>query len=699
MSGKVARAQCANCTCSPGLLSRANRKSALIARRINLNRMNSGSPGGSTSRKGSVFTLNPSLCMPDTKEVNTSRRLESLRKKMKEHDLGIYIIPSEDQHQSEYVSAIDQKRSFISGFSGSAGIAIVTRDLNSVGDSFEGTAALSTDGRYFTQAIDELDFNWILLKQGAKDEPNWKEWTVKQAIQLSFDSGLTVKIGVDPKLISYKLYQEFQSIITKELKRNPKADIEFVPVGKNLVEEIWQEFEDLPPSSLGEIKSLDIKFTGKTVEDKLIDVRKRMKNDVKGLVVLGLDEIAWLLNLRGLDIEYNPVFFSFMIITDDSTTLYVGENRLSDSIIETLTKSGVAVEPYSSFYSNLQTISKTFENEKKKFFIPDNANWEVMRSLQCEFTQGLSPVEELKAIKNEVELKGAKIAHIKDGRALVRFFAWLEDQIINKQELIDEIEADEKLTEYRKEEDNFVGLSFATISATGANGAVIHYQPTKGQCGTINPTKMYLNDSGSQFLEGTTDTTRTMHFETPTADEIRNYTLVLKGNVALATLKFPENTTGNLIDSIARQFLWKYGLNYAHGTSHGVGAYLNVHEGPIGIGPRPNAAAYALKAGNLISNEPGYYKEGEYGIRIENMMFIKESGLTSDGKMFLEFETVTKVPFCRRLIDVNLLTDDEISWINKYHAGIWKELHVSFDKNSYVYKWLKRETDPLVKSH
>ena len=171
-----------------------------------------------------------------------------------------------------------------------------------------------------------------------------------------------------------------------------------------------------------------------------------------------------------------------------------------------------------------------------------------------------------------------------------------------------------------------------------------------------------------------------MHFETPTADEIRNYTLVLKGNVALATLKFPENTTGNLIDSIARQFLWKYGLNYAHGTSHGVGAYLNVHEGPIGIGPRPNAAAYALKAGNLISNEPGYYKEGEYGIRIENMMFIKESGLTSDGKMFLEFETVTKVPFCRRLIDVNLLTDDEISWINKYHAGIWKELHVSFDK-------------------
>lgn len=699
MSGKVARAQCANCTCSPGLLSRANRKSALIARRINLNRLNSGSPGGSVSRKGSVFTLDPSLCLPDTKEVNTSKRLESLRKKMKEHDLGVYIIPSEDQHQSEYVSAIDQKRSFISGFSGSAGIAIVTRDLNSIGDSFEGTAALSTDGRYFTQAIDELDFNWVLLKQGAKDEPNWKEWTVRQAVQLSFDSGLTVKIGVDPRLISYKLYQEFQNVITKELTRSPKAKVKFVPIVKNLIDEIWQEFEELPLSSMDEIKHLDIEFTGRTVEDKLIDVRKHIKDDVKGLVVLGLDEIAWLLNLRGLDIEYNPVFFSFMIITDDTTKLYVGENRLSDNIIEGLEKAGVVIEPYESFYSSLQTISKTFEEGSKKFFIPDNASWEVVRSLLSGFIQGLSPVEELKAIKNNVELEGAKIAHLKDGRALVKFFAWLEDQIINKQELIDEIEADDKLIEYRKEEDNFVGLSFATISATGANGAVIHYKPVKGQCGTINPTKMYLNDSGAQFLEGTTDVTRTTHFDTPTADEIRNYTLVLKGNVALATLKFPENTTGNLIDSIARQFLWKYGLNYAHGTSHGVGSYLNVHEGPIGIGPRPNAATYALKAGNLISNEPGYYKEGDYGIRIETMMFIKESGLTFEGKAFLEFETVTKVPFCKRLIDVNLLTDDEISWINKYHASIWEDFHISFDKNSFVYKWLKRETDPLVKSH
>lgn len=698
MSSRVARAQCANCTCSPGLISRANRKS--IYKRLSLNRRNStpGSGSGCTSREGSIFTFNPSLCLPDAKEVNTSKRLESLRKQMKEHDLGIYIVPSEDQHQSEYVSAYDQKRSFISGFSGSAGIAIITRDMNSVGDTFEGTAALSTDGRYFTQAVDELDFNWILLKQGAKDEPNWKEWTIKQAVQLSLDSGSTVRIGVDPTLITYKLYKEFQSILDKELAKNEKVKIEFTAVKENLINKIWEQFEELPSRNFGEIKSLDINFTGRNVQDKLADVKKHLTGDIKGIVISALDEVAWLLNLRGLDIQYNPVFYSFVILTEESTTLYIGENRLLEDIVESLKTAGITIEPYESFYSSLTTVSTKLSESNKKFYIPDNANWEVVRNLKCEFSQGLSPVEELKAIKNNVELEGAKIAHLKDGRALIKFFAWLEEQVIEKQELIDEIEADEKLTEFKQQEDNFVGLSFDTISATGANGAVIHYKPTKGQCSTINPRKLYLNDSGSQFLEGTTDVTRTVHFQKPSAEEITNYTLVLKGNIVLSTLRFPQNTTGNLIDAIARQYLWKYGLNYAHGTSHGVGAYLNVHEGPIGIGPRPNAAAYALKAGNLISNEPGYYQEGDYGIRIENVMFIKESDLRYDGKAYLEFETVTKVPYCRRLIDIHLLNDEEISWINEYHADIWNSFHENFDKNSYTYKWLKRETEPLVKS-
>ena len=298
-------------------------------------------------------------------------------------------------------------------------------------------------------------------------------------------------------------------------------------------------------------------------------------------------------------------------------------------------------------------------------------------------------------MKNETELKGAHIAHLKDGRALVKFFAWLEDQIITKLELIDEVEADDQLTRFRLLEDNFVGLSFDTISATGSNGAIIHYKPVKGYCKTIDPSKLYLNDSGSQFFEGTTDTTRTLHFGTPTATEIKHYTLVLKGHVSLGKLKFPENTTGSLIDSVARQYLWDNGLDYGHGTAHGVGSFLNVHEGPIGIGPRPTAAKNALKPGHLISNEPGYYEEGEYGIRIENVMYVKDGDLLYNGKKFLEFETVTRVPYCRKLINVGMLSVEEKEWINKYHKTIWDEMSPSLDANSLEFKWLKRETRPL----
>ncbi|CAI5756804.1 unnamed protein product [Candida verbasci] len=693
--------QCSNCTCSPGLLSRSNRKSALFAKKINLQRFNSGSNihSGDSSRKGSVFTLNPSLCLPETKEINTSKRLKSLRKKMNEYDLGIYIVPSEDQHQSEYVSPIDQKREFISGFSGSAGVAIITRELNNIQDD-SGTAALSTDGRYFTQAINELDFNWILLKQGAKDEPTWEEWTINQAVQLSLDSGKTVNIGVDPKVLSFTLYQEFQNIIEKSKTTHPKAKMELKPITENLIDSIWEKFETLPPSSLGEIKKLDISFTGKTIKEKLGEVGEKIyekDSNVEGLVVTSLDQIAWLLNLRGSDIEFNPVFYSFMILSKNKNILFIGDNRLSDSIVKELEDNGISIENYSNFYSHLSTISKQFSSNDKKFLISDNTNWEVVRNLNCQYDKKLSPIELLKSEKNAVELEGAKLAHLKDGKALIKFFAWLEEELINKQELIDEVKADDKLTEFRKQEDNFVGLSFDTISASGGNGAIIHYKPTKTACSVINPTKIYLNDSGSQFLEGTTDTTRTVHLDKPTKEEIKNYTLVLKGNIALATLKFPEGTTGNSIDSIARQFLWSYGLDYGHGTGHGVGAYLNVHEGPMGISPRPNSAINPLKIGNLLSNEPGYYEEGKYGIRIENVMFVKPSNYTYNGKQFLEFETITKVPFCKKLINVNLLTDLEIEWINNYHKSIWNDFSHTFDKNSFTYKWLKRETDPLHK--
>ena len=671
-----------------------------MARQINIKRTNSGSFGGNSVRN-SVYTIDASsLCAPEAKEVNTVARLGELRKKMAEYNCAVYIIPSEDQHQSEYTAPIDQKRSFISGFSGSAGVAIVTRDVSSLNDVPDGLAALSTDGRYFNQASNELDFNWQLLKQGDKQQPTWEEWAVRQAIQQSLDCGDKVAIGVDPKLITYSFYQKFSATLKKELQKpnNLKAQVEILPVGTNLIDEIWEQFESIPPKVEATITLLDEKYHGRSIKDKLDDVAKAaFVDDVEGIVVSALDEVAWLLNLRGQDIEYNPVFFSFVIYTKSKTIVFVDDSRLSAEIAGALKQNNIEIQPYDSFYSTLSTISKDFSLNNKQFMVPNNANWEIVRNLKCSFTQGLSPVEDLKSIKNKTEIDGAKSAHLKDGRALIKFFAWLEEELIEKTELIDEITADDKLTEFRAQEEDFVGLSFATISATGANGAVIHYKPMKGSCSTIDPSKIYLNDSGSQFLDGTTDTTRTVHFGTPSAEEVRNYTLVLKGNIALATAKFPENTTGNLIDSIARQFLWKHGLDYGHGTSHGIGAYLNVHEGPIGIGPRPSAAANTLKPGHLLSNEPGFYKDGEYGIRIENVMITKDSGLKYNGRSFYEFETITRVPYCRKLIDVNLLTEEEINLINTYHQTIWDELNGSFEKSSYVYKWLRRETAPLTK--
>lgn len=618
---------------------------------------------------------------------------------MASNDLGVYIIPSEDQHQSEYVAPLDQRRSFISGFSGSAGVAIVTRDVTCMNETPEGLAALSTDGRYFNQAANELDFNWMLLKQGVKDEPIWEEWMVKHAVQQSLDSGSKINMGVDPKLVSFLTFEKITNVINDELKKNPKAQIELVPVRENLIDKMWSQFEEVPIPSDSIIKTLDIKFCGESVKSKVEKVAKVIESKkADGLIVSALDEVAWLLNLRGSDIEFNPVFYSYAIVTKEKkVTLYADNNKFDTDVGKHLASNNVIVKPYKMFWGDLVSTSMEFSLSNKKFLVNSGgSSWEIARQVKCGFESvSPSPIEDLKAIKNDTELAGARSAHLKDGRALIKFFAWLEDQVVNKAELIDEIEADEKLTEFRKEEQNFVGLSFDTISATGANGAVIHYKPAKGACSTIDPSKMYLNDSGSQFLDGTTDTTRTVHFGMPKPEEIKNYTLVLKGNIALGRLKFPENTPGSLIDSIARQFLWEHGLDYGHGTSHGVGAYLNVHEGPIGIGPRPTAAKNALKPGHLISNEPGYYEDGQYGIRIENVMYVKDSGLIFNGKKFFEFETITRVPFCRRLIDVKLLSTEEKQWINDYHAAIWKELSKSFGKNSLELAWLRRETAPF----
>lgn len=696
---RVSRAQCNNCTCSPGLLSRTSKRSSLIARQINLKRTGSASGSRVNSRKGSVFTIDAStLCAPEAKEVNTSKRLEALRREMEEYNLAVYIVPSEDEHQSEYVSPIDQKRSFISGFQGSAGIAVITRDITCMNPTPEGLATLSTDARYFNQALSELDFNWTLLRQGAINEPTWEEWCVDQAIRLSLDSGTKANIGVDPKLISYQQYLKINEIISNKLAKSDKAEVDFVGIKENLILKIWEKFEPFPAKSTNLIKKLDLEYAGQDTSSKLEQVFKTIQdNNGDALVVTALDEIAWVLNLRGNDIPYNPLFYSYLIINaNKEVILFTDSSRFDENVSDYLTQNNITVLEYQSFWAHIFNLSKDFNLVDKKLLITKNASWELVLNLKCSFTQlSRSPIEDLKSVKNETEINGARSAGIKDGRALCKFFSWLECQLLQKGELIDEVLADNKLTEFRKQEENFTGLSFSTISAAGANAAIIHYSPTATTYSMINPDEVYLNDSGSHFLEGTTDITRTIHLGKPKPLEIRNYTLVLKGLVSLSNLKFPENTLGSYLDSIARQHLWKYNLDYGHGTSHGIGSYLNVHEGPMSIGLRPTASSTFIKPGNIISNEPGYYEDGEYGIRIENDMVVKETNTSYNGKKFLQFETVTKVPFCKKLIDCSLLTSDEKAWINSYHAQIWEELSPSFPKNSETFCWLRRETCPI----
>ncbi|KAH3686570.1 hypothetical protein WICPIJ_002451 [Wickerhamomyces pijperi] len=682
---------CSNCTCSPGLLSRQNRRTSALLRQFR----RSSSHGDITRRSSSDSIYSIDNC---NKNVNTTKRLESLRYLMKDSDIAVYIIPSEDEHNSEYVSLADQRRSFISGFTGSAGIAIITRDLLNFNETPEGKSALSTDGRYFNQAGQELDYNWLLLKQGAAGEPTWQEWAINEAIEQSLGIGKLVKIGIDPKVISYKAVQSFQATINRKIEESgSNAKVELVAIKENLVDKIWDEFEPMPVRPANDLIKLDLPFSGEDFQAKLGKLTAQLKKDHQSSTILvsALDEIAWFLNLRGSDIEYNPVFFSYLIVSETEIKLFVN-NPISEEISKYLKENNITVHKYEEIWSELSSTATVLKQNTESIAIPETASWEIVRTLNyCKFKQIHSPIDFLKAIKNETEIKNMETAHLRDGIALSKYFSWLEHTLIKEENLIDEYSAALKLIAIRKELPNYQGNSFETISSTGANAAVIHYSPPQEDSAMIDPSKIYLCDSGSQFLEGTTDITRTLHFTTPSQEEIDNYTLVLKGNLAVEQLIFPEGTNGYMIDVLARQFLWKKGLDYRHGTGHGVGSFLNVHEGPIGISFRQNLIQYPLQRGNIITNEPGYYEDGKYGIRIENDMLVEETSLKFGESKFLKFRNLTLVPYNKNLINVKLLSDEEKKIVNEYHANIWKLVGKELDVDSVAHKWLKRETSPL----
>ena len=635
------------------------------------------------------FSSFGSLRSVDMETVNTTKRLAHLRELMKNEKIDVYIVPSEDSHQSEYIAPCDARREHISGFSGSAGTAVVTLEK----------AALATDGRYFNQASKQLDSNWTLLKQGLEDVPTWQEWTTEQA-----EGGKTV--GVDPAVITASDARK----LSETLKKKSKATL--VGVKENLVDKVWGSARPSRPTE--KIRVLPEIYTGKPFTEKIQDLRKELdKKKAGGMIVSMLDEIAWLFNLRGNDIPYNPVFFSYAAITPTSATIYVDDHKITSDVKSALGKD-VSIKPYDALFSDLTALSDsiaesaatnghtngtTSKSKHHQFLLSNKASWALSLGLGGEekVTEARSPIADAKAIKNETELEGMRQCHIRDGAALSEYFAWLEEELVEKGAKLDEVQAADKLEQIRSKGDRFVGLSFDTISSTGPNAAVIHYKPEPGNCSIIDQKAIYLCDSGAQYLDGTTDTTRTLHFGTPTDFEIKAYTLVLKGVIALDRVVFPKGTTGFAIDVLARQHLWREGLDYRHGTGHGVGSYLNVHEGPIGIGTRSTYSEVALNAGNVLSDEPGYYEDGNFGIRIENMIMGREVDTTHKfgEKPWLGFEHVTMVPMCRKLIDASLFDQDEKEWLNSYHKEVWDKTSGFFRDDERTTKWLKRETQPI----
>ncbi|KAF5521734.1 putative Xaa-Pro aminopeptidase P [Colletotrichum aenigma] len=613
-------------------------------------------------------------------QIDTTGRLSTLRELMKERNIDVYVIPSEDSHSSEYIAGCDARREFISGFSGSAGCAVVTLDR----------AALATDGRYFNQASKQLDQNWLLLKQGLQDVPTWQEWSAEQS------AGGKV-VGVDPELITASIAKK----LAEKIKRCGGSDL--VALDENLVDLVWAK--DRPARPKNPVVVLPETFSGKDVKSKLKDLRQDLeKKNSHAFVVSMLDEIAWLFNLRGDDIPYNPVFFSYAIITNDSATLYIDKSKLGEATRAYLSDNGIAVKSYESIFEAISALRSSVERAddslvSKRFIISTKASWALKRSLGGDglVDEVRSPIGDSKAVKNKTEMAGMRACHIRDGAALIEYFAWLEDQLVAKKAVLDEVQAADKLEQLRSKHKDYVGLSFDTISSTGANAAVIHYKPERGACSVIDPNAIYLCDSGAQFLDGTTDTTRTLHFGQPTEAEKLAYTLVLKGNIALDTAIFPKGTTGFALDCLARQHLWREGLDYRHGTGHGVGSYLNVHEGPIGIGTRVQFAEVALTPGNVVSIEPGFYEDGSYGIRIENVAMVTEvkTKHSFGDKPYLGFEHVTMVPYCQNLIEPSLLTAEEKKWLNAHNADIFQKTRDFFAHDPLTLAWLTRETQPL----
>ncbi|KAJ2801386.1 hypothetical protein H4R20_003693 [Coemansia guatemalensis] len=610
--------------------------------------------------------------------VITSDRLKRLRELMSnpKYNVSAYVVPSEDAHQSEYVASCDERRAFISGFDGSAGCAVITMDK----------AAMFTDGRYFLQARKQMDENWTLMKRGMPGVPSWQEYLVDHLPE-------GTRVGVDPTVIAAPEGEH----IKKALQAKGSGG-DLVSIEENLVDKVWGS--ERPAQPKNEVFVQEMKYAGELHTDKIARVREEIKKEgVDGLVISALDEIAWLLNLRGSDIDYNPVFIAYVLVTKSDVTLYIDEAKLTKAVREHL--GAITVKPYHEIFSSLAEHSTGLLQSKRKFFVGTTASWALVRALGADNVKiGLPPVTPLKAQKNAAEIEGMRQCHIRDGAAMANYFGWLENELLrgNGNLRLTEVDVADKLEGFRRAEEHCVGLSFSTISAVGSNGAIIHYSPQRGSDAKMDTSQMYLCDSGGQYLDGTTDVTRTYHFGEPTTWQRECFTRVLKGHIALDSAIFPSGTSGYALDPLARFPLWELGLDYRHSTGHGVGSFLNVHEGPQRIGMSKSTMDFGLRPNMTITNEPGYYEDGNFGIRIENTCVVIKVDTPYDytgGSGFLKLDPVTMVPIQKKLVLPELFTDKERKWLNSYHQLVWEKVSPLLEKDGLGYEWLKRETAPM----
>jgi Xaa-Pro aminopeptidase len=617
-----------------------------------------------------INRLNDDLSLCDLETSSMSQVLVSVREAMVAAGVSAIWVGSGDAHQSEYVASSEERRSYLSGFTGSAGTAVVTMDQ----------ALLWTDGRYFLQGEQQLSEEWKLMRSGNKGVPEINTWLAN-----TLSSG--DKVGVDARLLS-------ASEANGMIKKLAKKQITLVGLDSNPIDYAWGSDQPARPST--SVRPHPMHLAGKSHVDKIADVVTAIKAEGSvGCVFSMLDEICWLLNLRGNDVQFNPVFYAFCVVTLDKVHLFINPVQVTEDSKSHL-GTHVVLHPYEDTKSFVENLSKS----GRVMADPSQLNWEIYQALGDSVISMKSPVTLPKSIKNETELNGIRAAHLRDGAALTAFLHWLEVTVTARKETVTEYTAAEKLEEFRGKMPMHISPSFATIAGYGSNGAIIHYKPEQDTAAVIGTESLFLLDSGAQYADGTTDVTRTLHFGEATERMKECYTRVLQGHIGLATSIFPELTLGSRLDAIARLPLWEAGLDYNHGTGHGVGAHLNVHEGPQGIGFRKRENEEGFRAGMTISNEPGYYEDGAFGIRIETVCITipVDTPNRFGNRDFCGFETVTMTPINTKLVVNELLSQKERKWLNDYNAEVRSKLlpimKEYFPGDAVAY--LQRETEPIA---